>query len=255
MATYGSRECRLRQGRRSRHRGQTGSFRFSQQTPMRSGAFCHFARAQDCPRKRWTRTISFRKMRHRGFAAGASRCIARPVAWRVTMRPGKSRFLRLVTGCAVLLLMAQAPEATSQTSQESPVAENAQRASSDATQADNSNAEQQAANASGAAQGASGPSAGSAQQEPSAASGTQSGGAQSNSGQAQGNPAKPVGTAAAPAVNATGVAGSRPTGAVIAPAKQRRVRTILIRVGVVVGACVAVGIVAALSHSSPSQPR
>ncbi len=66
---------------------------------------------------------------------------------------------------------------------------------------------------------------------------------------------QPVGTAAAPAVNSTGVAGSRVSGAAIAPAKQRRVRIFLIRVAVVVAACVAVGTVVALTHATPSQPR
>ena len=80
-------------------------------------------------------------------------------------------------------------------------------------------------------------------------------GSQASSAQEQSSPAKPVGTAAAPAVRATGVAGSRVSGAAIAPAKQRRVRTFLIRVAVVVGACVAVGTVVALSHGTPSQPR
>jgi len=66
---------------------------------------------------------------------------------------------------------------------------------------------------------------------------------------------KPVGTAAAPYEKITGVTASRPAGAVIAPAKQRRVRSILIRVGVVVGAAVAVGTVVALSHGSPSRSQ
>ena len=65
---------------------------------------------------------------------------------------------------------------------------------------------------------------------------------------------KPVGTAAAPYEKPTGVAASRPAGAVIAPAKQRRVRSFLIRIGIVVGAGVAIGTVAALSHASPSRP-
>ena len=65
---------------------------------------------------------------------------------------------------------------------------------------------------------------------------------------------KPVGTAAAPYERTMGIAASRPAGAAIAPAKQRRVRTILISVGVIVGAGIAVGSVAALSHGSPSRP-
>ena len=66
---------------------------------------------------------------------------------------------------------------------------------------------------------------------------------------------KPVGTAAAPFEKTTGVAASRPAGAVIAPAKQRRARSILIRVSIVVGAAVAIGTVVALSHGSPSRPN
>lgn len=67
-------------------------------------------------------------------------------------------------------------------------------------------------------------------------------------------PAQPVGTAAAPYEKTMGVAASRPAGAAIAPAKQKRVRTILISVGVIVAAGVAVGTVAGLSHASSSHP-
>jgi hypothetical protein len=73
--------------------------------------------------------------------------------------------------------------------------------------------------------------------------------------QQQNGGTQPVGTAAAPAVNGTGVSGSRVSGAAIAPAKQRRVRTILISVSVIVAAGVAIGTVVALSHATPSQPR
>jgi hypothetical protein len=78
---------------------------------------------------------------------------------------------------------------------------------------------------------------------------------QSVSEQQQSTTPKPVGSAAAPFEKTTGVAASRPAGAVIAPAKQRRARSILIRVSVVVGAAVAVGTVLALSHGSPSRPN
>jgi predicted component of type VI protein secretion system len=66
---------------------------------------------------------------------------------------------------------------------------------------------------------------------------------------------QPVGTAAAPYGKTSGVAASRPAGAVIAPAKQRRARSILIKVGVAVGAAVAIGTVVALTHESPSHPK
>lgn len=103
--------------------------------------------------------------------------------------------------------------------------------------------------------GSSGQSAPSKDSQGSSAA-SQTGGADATSPtQDQSGPAKPVGTAAAPAVKGTGVAGSRVSGAAIAPAKQRRVHIILIRVAVVVAACVAVGTVVALTHATPSQPR
>jgi hypothetical protein len=80
-------------------------------------------------------------------------------------------------------------------------------------------------------------------------------GAQSGSDQQQNTPQKPVGTAAAPEEKPVGVAASRPAGAVIAPAKQKRARIILIRAAVIVGAAVAVGTVVALSKGSPSRPN
>jgi hypothetical protein len=65
---------------------------------------------------------------------------------------------------------------------------------------------------------------------------------------------KPVGTAAAEAPNASGIAASQPAGVAIAPAKQHRVRTIVLRTGAIVGACVAVGAVVALTAGTPSKP-
>jgi len=66
---------------------------------------------------------------------------------------------------------------------------------------------------------------------------------------------QPVGVAVAPGPNPLGIAASKPAGAAIAPAKQRRVRTILISMGAVLGAGVAIGTVAALSSASPSKPN
>jgi hypothetical protein len=67
-------------------------------------------------------------------------------------------------------------------------------------------------------------------------------------------PREPVGTAAAESIQTTGVAASRPAGAAVAPAKQRRMRSILIKVGALVGVGVAVGTTMALSKGSPSKP-
>lgn len=85
-------------------------------------------------------------------------------------------------------------------------------------------------------------------QQPDAAGAFQAGNSQQQS------PQKPVGTAAAPPEGAAGITASRPAGAVIAPAKQRRARSILIRVGLLVGAGVALGTVLALTRATPGQP-
>jgi hypothetical protein len=65
----------------------------------------------------------------------------------------------------------------------------------------------------------------------------------------------PLGTAVAPYEKGTGIAASRPAGAVIAPAKQKRTRSFMIKVGVLIGAAVAVGTVVGLSSASPSRPH
>jgi hypothetical protein len=65
---------------------------------------------------------------------------------------------------------------------------------------------------------------------------------------------KPVGTAAAEAPSASGVAASQPAGVAMAPAKQRRVRTVVLKTGAIIGAGVAVGSVIALTATTPSKP-
>ncbi len=71
----------------------------------------------------------------------------------------------------------------------------------------------------------------------------------------QNQPQKPVGTAVGPVTRPAGVAGARPSGAAIAPAKQRRVHAIYFRVGIIVAAAAATGVVIALSHASPARPQ
>jgi hypothetical protein len=70
----------------------------------------------------------------------------------------------------------------------------------------------------------------------------------------QGTPQKPVGTAASESPNASGVAASQPAGIAIAPSKQHRVRTIVIRTGAIIGAGVAVGTVIGLTAATSSKP-
>ncbi|HXM65551.1 MAG TPA: hypothetical protein VN911_02385 [Candidatus Acidoferrum sp.] len=72
--------------------------------------------------------------------------------------------------------------------------------------------------------------------------------------QSQTQPQKPVGTAAAEAPDTSGIAASQPAGVAVAPAKQHRVRTIVLRTGAIIGVAVAVGAVVALSAGTSSKP-
>lgn len=65
----------------------------------------------------------------------------------------------------------------------------------------------------------------------------------------------PVGTAAAPDEQPSGVAASKPSGAAIAPAKQKRIRTYAVRTALVVGAAVAIGVVVGASLASPARAQ
>jgi hypothetical protein len=65
---------------------------------------------------------------------------------------------------------------------------------------------------------------------------------------------RPVGTAAAEGPKVSGITAAEPAGAAIAPAKQHRVRTIVIKVGAILGASAAIGTVVALSAATPSKP-
>ncbi len=80
-------------------------------------------------------------------------------------------------------------------------------------------------------------------------------GSQTNPQESSQTAAQPVGTAAAPYEKTLAVAASRPAGAVIAPAKQRRTHSLLIKLGLLIGGAAAIGTVVALSKSSPSRPN
>ncbi|HEY1902269.1 MAG TPA: hypothetical protein VGG56_07570 [Terracidiphilus sp.] len=144
------------------------------------------------------------------------------------MRISSYRFRKQIAGFLVLLLAMPLAETAAAQSQQTLSSQQAQRAPADPTQPQNPASADQTA---------------------------QPGTAQPNPEPQQNSPTKPVGTAAAPLENTSGVAASRPAGAAIAPAKQRRARAILIRVSIVVGAAIAVGTVVGLSRSSPSRPN
>lgn len=68
----------------------------------------------------------------------------------------------------------------------------------------------------------------------------------------QGETTQPSGTAVAPPVEVSGGAASKPAGVAIAPPKQRQIRSLLIKLGFLAGAGVAIGTVVGLSAASPS---
>jgi hypothetical protein len=77
---------------------------------------------------------------------------------------------------------------------------------------------------------------------------------QQQSVQQQNPNSTPSGAAGAKAPTVRGAPASRPIGAAIAPTKQKQRRSLLIKVGLVAGAAVAVGSVVALSKGSPARP-
>jgi hypothetical protein len=64
----------------------------------------------------------------------------------------------------------------------------------------------------------------------------------------------PSGAAGAKAANPKGAPVAQPAGAAVAPARERGHRSLLIKLGLLAGAGVAVGSAVALSHGSPSRP-
>lgn len=78
---------------------------------------------------------------------------------------------------------------------------------------------------------------------------------QPQSAQAQQEPTQaPSGAAGAKATPPRGTPAAEPVGAAVAPARQRGHRSLLIKVGLLAGAGIAVGTVIALSAKSPTRP-
>jgi hypothetical protein len=160
---------------------------------------------------------------------------------------------RQIGGCLVLILAAPTAKAAAAPWQEAAPARQEQSASYSAAQESGAGSGKPIVDS--AQPDATLPDAPEVAQSQSTSSNGQSGSSQPSQDRQQNGAAQPVGTAAAPPETARGVAASKPAGAVIAPAKQRRVRTFLISLGMVGAACVAVGTVVALSHTSSSQPK
>jgi hypothetical protein len=69
----------------------------------------------------------------------------------------------------------------------------------------------------------------------------------------QQNP-QPEGTATARSARTLGGPASKPAGSAIAPAKQKQTRSLLIKLGAIAGAGLAIGTVYALTRGTPSRP-
>ena len=162
---------------------------------------------------------------------------------------------RQIGGCLVLILAAPTAKAAATPLQDAAPARQEQSAPASGAQEAGANSGNGKPIVNSAQNDTALPDAPEVAQSTSTGANEPNGSSQPSQDQQQNSAAHPVGTAAAPAVTGTGISGSRVSGAAIAPAKQRRVHTFLISVAVVVGACVAVGTVAALSHATPSQPR
>ena len=64
----------------------------------------------------------------------------------------------------------------------------------------------------------------------------------------------PAGAAAAEAGVTAGGAASRPAGSAIAPAKQHQTRSLLLKIGAIGGAAVAIGVIVGLTRATGSKP-
>jgi len=92
------------------------------------------------------------------------------------------------------------------------------------------------------------------QQTPPGATPAQAGSTTPNAPQPKDQPGEPQGAATAEKVPTAGGAVAKPAGVAIAPAKQHRTRSLLIKLGAVAAAGVAAGTVYALSRGTSSTP-
>lgn len=252
MAMSGWLAFLLERGLHSRATGRIGCFESSHRRARQSRVFVGSRVKPESARITGPKGSQHRRTFDKAFGNRAN-SFAGPFR-RNIMRKSTLQFVKSLICCFAVLMTVQIAEAASQTGNQSSVPGAVETSSSSPQQPASSPGS--TATASGSAPlSAEDPSGTAGAPAQSQAAGRASSTAIDEPGPIQNNAPTAVGTAAAPAPQVTGVAGARLTGAVIAPAKQRRVRTFLIRVAVVVGACVAIGTVVALSHSSPSQPR
>jgi hypothetical protein len=192
-------------------------------------------------------TLSSRARRNRFEDRHFDSC-ERPVPSKVTMTTAGRWLRRQIAGCLLLLFTAPIAHAVPSPQQEANLSQDG-GVSSVQPQSQDSNTVARQADTEPSPSEALPDSPGTVRSQDRVSSGQQPSPLLQTSAQ------DPIGTAAAPSVKTSGVAASRPAGAAIAPAKQKRARSILIKVGVIVGAGVAIGTVVALSSASPSRPH
>ncbi len=90
--------------------------------------------------------------------------------------------------------------------------------------------------------------------QPAQTSPAQTNGTAQNSATAMQPAQQPQGTATARSAKTIGGPASKPAGSAIAPAKQRHMRSLLIKVGAVVAAGATLGTVYALTRATPNRP-
>jgi hypothetical protein len=187
-----------------------------------------------------------------GLEDGHSDSRQQPPVSRVTLRTSGAWLRRQIVGYLLLLLVVPFASAALSPPQEANLGQKARDGSSVQAQSQDSNTDTKKANAE--------PQHDSLPNSPSTVRSqtvhdNQLSSSQQTSLKQQDSVQEPLGAAAARPVKTTGIAASKPAGAAIAPAKQRRARSVLIKVGAIAGAGVAIGVVAALSSASPSRPH
>lgn len=193
------------------------------------------------------------RMRDHSFADGESDSRENPLRSEQTINTPGRWLRRHIAGCLVLLLIAPLAAAAKPQQETSSSRQTDVSAAQSQTSSQESNSGDRKSNFEPFQPQALPDSPGTVRSQ--TADGNQlSAASQPSPNQQQDVPQEPVGTAAAEFIKTTGVAASKPAGSAIAPAKQRRARSVLIKVAAIAGAGVAVGAVVALSAASPSHP-
>jgi anti-anti-sigma factor len=185
---------------------------------------------------------------HNGSEDGASGPHEQPLGSQVTTRTAGTWLTRQIAGCVLLFLTVPFAHAVLSPQQEANLSQDT-GVSSAQPQSAQANTVAKQANTEPSPSEALPDSPSAVRSKDRGSSGQQP------SPKLEDSPQDPLGTAAAPSVKTTGIAASRPAGAAIAPAKQKRARSILIKVGVIVGAGAAIGTIVALASASPSRPH